>query len=1377
MALTSDARGKLKTLVQQAKKLLTGEVQEQLQQFYGIRPDGEVLFIEQLTTTDTARLHTARLLRDRLDYLKANLPNTRKRDADAVAQLVREQAFTVLNRFASLRLAEERGVILETIRRGYDSEGFQVFDSVTGGAASADVFTRYGWYLHAVFDELALDLPALFDRYSPLALVFPGETALLRLLDLLNAPDLALHAEPGRPALNLWKQDETIGWMYQFYNSREEISEMREASAPRNARELAVRNQFFTPRYVVQFLTDNTLGRLWFDMTRGQTALAERCRFLVKEEREEGEEGDERKAKESPSFPNPHSALRTPQSPKDPREIRLLDPACGSMHFGLYAFDLFEVIYQEAWDRFPHLLGDLRDRFTRAEFLRQVPALILAHNLHGVDIDPRALQMAGLSLYLRAQRSFQDLGIPAAERPRITRANLVLAEALPGNATLLSEVVQPLEAPMRRLVLCLWQRMQAAGELGLVLKMETEIRQELAAIARDLDATVAQTQTRVGDTDTAEAQAAARFTDPAYRERFFETAETEVLRHLKELAEAATNGDAYQKLLFADDAVRGFAFIELCRQRYDVVVMNPPFGAAALGSKDYVDRTYPDGKADLAAVFVERMHELLAEGGLLGAISTRTIFFLGSYLAWRRRYLIHHTHLKFFADLGGGVLDAMVETAAYVLSKSENPETVFLRATKAKPEEKEAALLRALTTGENRFLQKTSRFSVISNEPLCYWVDTNTLELFEKEKQFKQSDLQAAVDGLTTGDNYRFLRNYWEVESIKSFPIFLMSDVSLRFFANLSSVVNWKSGGYELENFFNVEGKLASIIRSPQYHYNSGLTWAFRTSRYEPHLIPKGTISSHKRFLAVFKNSDSVLSTCSLWNSNYFDYLLKLSMEWISRPTFLHGTINQLPHPQLPEPLQTFLAEQTVLNHGLIQEVFEREETSLYFTRPALEPGQPLAASLGAAVARFAENKQRHLASLAALNERVYAHFGITAAEQAHIRDIIHNDEARPEGAVFDVTERELAEGVASYLLGVAFGRWDVRLVKHPAWIPRKADLFSPLPACSPATLVGPDALPAQPNALVSEAWLAARQTVETTPEEVAHALRQAQRDKTACHAEPVEAPESVEAPTAYPVPVRWDGLGVFEANHPADLFARIRAALAYLYGPGAEGIEHDLANRLGADSLEAYYTGPNRFFAAHLGQYTQNKRTAPIYWPLSVPSGRYTVWVYYPRLSEQTPYRIVSDFLKPKAAALTDEIRVLGAATDDRSRRQLQEAQSLRIELEGMERDLLRLAERPYRPNHDDGVLLTAAPLHAFFRHRKWQQATEAAWRELEHGDYDWAHLAYTLWPERVRQKCRTDLSLAIAHGLEDVCTVKPKEKKERKKKPAPTGQQISLL
>jgi hypothetical protein len=287
-----------------------------------------------------------------------------------------------------------------------------------------------------------------------------------------------------------------------------------ESSAPRNSRELAVRNQFFTPRYVVEFLIDNTLGRIWYEMTRGETDLRDRCRYLVRrtteiflkpgESAHESAAGSEMKAGENLSQEELlRQPVHIPHRPlKDPREIRLLDPACGSMHFGLYAFDLFTVIYDEAWEiahspddaaksaaTFAPFITFAASFPDKAAFLREVPRLIVEHNIHGIDIDPRAAQIAGLSLWLRAQRAWHKAGVKPADRPRISRSNLVCAEPMPGEKELLCEFVEQQfpagERPAFAFLLeTVFDRMTLAGEAGSLLRIEEEIRAAIAEAKR-----------------------------------------------------------------------------------------------------------------------------------------------------------------------------------------------------------------------------------------------------------------------------------------------------------------------------------------------------------------------------------------------------------------------------------------------------------------------------------------------------------------------------------------------------------------------------------------------------------------------------------------------------------------------------------------------------------------------------------------------------------------------------------------------------------------------------------------------------------------------------------------------------------------------------
>ena len=315
------------------------------------------------------------------------------------------------------------------------------------------------------------------------------------------------------------------------------------------------------------------MGRIWYEMKQGQTKLVQLCTYLIRRNNEVFLQ----KGQTKPENADPEIQYIDYRKIKDPRKIKMLDPACGSMHFGLYSFDIFELIYIEAWDNYPNLFTDLRDKYTRSNFIAQIPVLIIRYNIHGVDIDPRALQIAGLSLWLRAQKSFDKLGLQAKDRPTITRANLVLAEPMPGNERLLNSLLKPLDLPMQQLVRAIWNKMLLAGETGLLLKIEQEITAEIAKITKEWAAFANQVQAQLGDTpeQIEKAKQAVKYSESDYWQNFFDTAEQQVLDILKQLAEEATNGEAYQTLLFAEDAQRGFAFIELCRQQYDVVLMNP----------------------------------------------------------------------------------------------------------------------------------------------------------------------------------------------------------------------------------------------------------------------------------------------------------------------------------------------------------------------------------------------------------------------------------------------------------------------------------------------------------------------------------------------------------------------------------------------------------------------------------------------------------------------------------------------------------------------------------------------------------------------------------------------------------------------------------
>lgn len=666
--MEKETRNEIERATQRVRGILERDFSEQLQGDYDVMPDGRVGERPGAHLTGVQRALRSRIVAA-IEHKRAQGMNAK----EAVADTLRDAAFTTLNRFAALKMLEARGLVQECVSKGEASSGFvNEFCGLAAGLKRADG-SGYRLYIESVFDELSTEVKVLFDRRDPASALWPRRAAFDEMLAALNADELK----------GVWGEDETIGWIYQYFNGQDERRKMREESqAPRNSRELAVRNQFFTPRYVVQFLTDNTLGRIWYEMRGTDTALADQCEYMVRK---------------------PGEAF-APRAKKDPRDLRVLDPACGSGHFLLYAFDLMLTIYEEAHadpesPKSEATGKTLAEDYPSPDALRRaVPGLILAHNLHGVDIDPRCAQIAQLALWMRAQRGFRDFGIGRADRPLIRRANIVIAEPMPGEKDLLQgfldglkedrledlmrralkvppdqkvRVTKEMAESLAQLVSTVWDGMALAGEMGTLLKVEQDIAQAIEKGREQWEDRLPLFRVAYygpGETTGEKVVKVA----PGEGDDFWTKAERLVFQALADYAaDASASGNARRKL-FAEDAAQGFALIDLTSKRFDVVLMNPPFGAGSTRAKKEFENAYPRTKNDIYSAFVERGIVILASRGRVGAITSRSGFYLSSFQKWREEILLPCAPPTVFADLGGGVLDsAMVETAAYCLENSQ----------------------------------------------------------------------------------------------------------------------------------------------------------------------------------------------------------------------------------------------------------------------------------------------------------------------------------------------------------------------------------------------------------------------------------------------------------------------------------------------------------------------------------------------------------------------------------------------------------------------------------------------------------------------------------------------------------------------------------
>lgn len=1270
-------------------------VTEMLQQWYGIWADGHTIGVEQLPSQDTDIVHTARMLRDRLQHLMAALPDT-DTDADkerqAVGQLVAEQAFTQLNRFCALRMCEERDLIMESIRGGYESAGFMAYDSIAQ-SVGASRYERYRCYLLSVFDELSIELPAVFDRFSPFGLLFPDESTLMKLLELINDSQLsAWFDEQNTVTVNFWKEDETLGWMFQDYNSLEERRKMREASSkPRNSREMAVRNQFFTPEYVVRFLTDNSLGRIWYEMTRGESRIGEeQCRYMI---RRPGEPLEERKLKE-------------------PTEILSLDPTCGSMHFGLYLYEVYEYIYMDAWDHQPSLLQKYREVHTRESFRREVPKLILENNIYGCEIDPRALQIAALSLWLRAQKSYSQMNLDAAERPLIARSNLVLAEAMPGNKRLLKGLMDEFDKPMQRLLTTIWNKMKYVGEAGLLFKMEKEISDDIEYLRKNWSKVNQNRNVSFYDSEErrAEVMAAneARTELRHHKDEFFEEIAERLQTALQELSSRLSEEEGYENALFSEDATRGFAFIELCQKRFDCIVMNPPFGEGSEHTSQYMNDNYPAWSKNLVCAFFDRMQEMLDDEGKLGAIFDRTVMIKSSYEAFRRRNLCGF--ITACADTGWGVLDASVETSTLVLNKlCSDVEGVFMDVQDVEPDEKDenlSVLIRTYNRGEDAkwiYVAKSVEFDNLPNTVIGYSFNNHILHLFQKENLGQRGFMPQRGFALVADVHFRL---YFEETSTSNNRLLYNGGNYSLFYTTYGESFVWEKDGllaYTYPNFrptgLEFQGK------------SQGVAYGKRGDILDAHVLKKGffftvegqTIPNLLRnnSFVVLSYVNSILSqyTINLYTGQHkpSGYMNLLPMpDYATRQSDIERIVNAI----IDIKRKWFSLDETNLEyHGLIAQME---------LKGGIEAGlDKMQEQLTADYTRYEE--------LVKENDDLWMDLA-DIDRGCEFRQTLNDYKARRpyeellsiDGASNQnlIDKKTMAQEIVMELVGMAFGRWNTAYAKGEQAIPEFGDVF--------------DALPFMPVVSQGEA---------------------------AC-------PAQLDVPT--------DGILTNNSDSSLCLASHVREVMHYLWADRADDMEYELCQLIGCKSLQAYLASPTGFFDYHFKRYTKSRRKAPIYWLLASEDGTVDYWVYYPKLSKNTlPQLIIR--LREQQEQLRTRLNAALAAHDKTQESQTRAEQE---QVEGMMDELNRILAAGYVPNHDDGVPVTAAPLLHLAASRPWRVECEKNMELLEKGDYDWSHLAMSMYPARVTQKAKKDWCMALTHGLEHICENKPKEKKARKKK-----------
>jgi len=791
----------------------------------------EAAYRRSVRVQDTGLPEAARVRRGRLEawiaeQQRADATGAKKRTARTEADYWRDvqgrAAYTLLNRLVVLRLMEATGLRAPAvITGGWESVGYLAFRDVARALVRDDT-EGYAYLLQLVFEDLATELPGIFGSAGPADLVPVPAGTLRHVVQTLDDPALA----------SCWTDDMTLGWVYQYWNdpAREALDTKLNAGGKVEPHEIASKTQMFTERYMVDWLLQNSLGPMWLAMcekhgweadvhARGAdgVSLLERLEARREDWRNKRERGDvaltdlmplhsdaERRWAYYVPQPIPQDAVA--KAPDTVRELAILDPAVGSGHFLVVAFDLLFALYREQ----ARHRGEEGGAYWTDEAIVEC---ILAANLHGIDLDPRAVQIAAAAMWLKAKQT-----APKArpERMNLVASNLRLA-GLPDDDPALVELRREVERETGipgELTNTLVRGLQGADHLGSLLKVGDALKQALDK------------QEELGRVKPEQGGLFGGFSEKKPRVLIGrEEAQSTLLERIEGFLAKHTGGDDLGLRLRGEQLAAGVRFVRIVREgTYDLVVANPPYqGTSKMADAKYVQKAYPLGKADLYAAFLLRGLELVKPGGVSAMLTMRNWMFIKQY-AGLREELLGTYDLRALGDFDRGafedVPDEVVSVAVACLAKAVGAsESVALCPTPRDDRTRDGERTQRKRAGtrchEGRQTFDPAALRVVPEWPLVYWWRESELQSYARTPLL--GNAANVRQGLATSDNARFLRGPTECSAsdIAAVPVtrppaelsgvrwapYVKGAAGSEWFEPLSVLIDWRRHGLQLKAF------------------------------------------------------------------------------------------------------------------------------------------------------------------------------------------------------------------------------------------------------------------------------------------------------------------------------------------------------------------------------------------------------------------------------------------------------------------------------------------------------------------------------------------------------------------------------------------------
>ena len=706
--------------------------------------------------------------RNRLEAIIATHKQALGNDyAEARKETINECTFTLFNRLAALKVMEDRELFPEVIRRRVEHGNLsyahkQWLEEHTDERNAERMGLKH--FLKDKFQELSQNYK--IPLYSPdyAYAMLPRADELFEIITAFN--EIEQDADCGA---DIWKGDDILGWLYENFNTVEKLV-LKDSGDKTEYDKVSLQSQVYTPQWVVKFLVDNTLGKMYLEMYPDSNFIYDedgKVKYLIANA--------------------PTSQMR---HPKKLEEIKLIDPACGSGNFLIYAFSLFYDLYLNQIDQYD------------ADYSRRdIPKLIVENNLYGVDLDERAVQLTQIALFIKAMQLKGRRGAMPAythvvsthfELPEYSKVKEAFISGSDWNET------------QQKTIRSIWEDLRSAYKFGSLIRVEEQLDALLPVDSSDMFAN-------------------------QWKADMFDFKHQMITTLRNQVHQWTGEGSNEYSLAKANDAI---TFLDILSTKFDVAVANPPYTDSAdfgVELKEFVGTNYSKPlkfNSNLYACFIKRCCELAGDDGKVGMINPPTFMYIKTFEDVRK-YIVEKTYISLFVEwgyLGLFSQSARVDSAIFILDKSvRQEESTFIKLNDLYEMKRKEVLFDAyydFCNGRQNarvYQLPQSKLKDIKSYPFIYWISD---EFREKFGDKLLDDVVDVKQGIATSNNNRFLRYWWEITgSNQSYYPYSKGGEYAKWAGNLWIYINWEEKNVE---YIKVKGRL----QNRNYYFREGITYS-----------------------------------------------------------------------------------------------------------------------------------------------------------------------------------------------------------------------------------------------------------------------------------------------------------------------------------------------------------------------------------------------------------------------------------------------------------------------------------------------------------------------------------------------------------------------